>query len=336
MLGAVNNVIARLKAFARRRRILSSILGLVLLLLGGVWSVERVTGTSIFVRFGTLVWIPVDERAFWLPRGTRLALRSPAPVASPGNLHWREVLPGFEVGELPVRAANVEVDRLLLARIDPQRFRFAVHNDPSAQHNLDAWMKDLKPVLVVNGSYYARTGLPSTPVISDGTPLGPADYDGKHGAFVSSATGTTIEDVGGVDWRTALAGARNAMVSYPLLLAPDGSNRVPTESGWLANRSFIAEDNSHRIIIGSTEGSFFTLTRLAAFLKAAPLDLRIALNLDGGPVACQAIVAAHYRRRHCGAWEVQVKPDGSAKMLPSSPGVQSPMPIALAVYRREP
>jgi hypothetical protein len=58
-------------------------------------------------------------------------------------------------------------------------------------------------------------------------------------------------------------------------------------SNWLANRTFVAEDKGGRIIVGSTKAGFFSLGRLAAFLKAAPLDIRTALNLDGGPIACR-------------------------------------------------
>jgi hypothetical protein len=39
------------------------------------------------------------------------------------------------------------------------------------------------------------------------------------------------------------------------------------------------------VIFGTTADAFFSFDRLAAFLRAAPLDIRIALNLDGGPVA---------------------------------------------------
>ena len=128
------------------------------------------------------------------------------------------------------------------------------------------------------------------------------------------------------------------MVSYPLLLAADGTSRA-TPSDWLANRSFLGEDASHRILIGTTKGAFFSLPRLAAFLKAAPLGLTMALNLDGGPVACQAVSLNGFERRQCGQWEIQVE-NGRARMLPTLQFLPShalgtpPMPMALLVYAR--
>jgi hypothetical protein len=327
--------LTRVRQALGKRRLLLSAVAAVVLAFAGIWSFEKATGASVFVRFSSLVWIPVSTTSSWLPHGMRLALQDPPPEAAPGALRWRELEPGFDVGELAVNVGGEEVDRLLLARIDPARFRFAVHTDPQARRGLDGWMRSLDAVLVVNGSYFARTRHPSTPVVSEGRALGPASYDGVHGAFVASRGRAELRDLAGIDWRQTFADAENALVSYPLLLAADGSHRVPAGSGWLANRSFIGEDAEGRIIIGSTKSGFFTLTRLAVFLRDAPIGLTEALNLDGGPVACQGIAINGYRRRHCGLWELQLRPDGSAQVLPASRWTQAPMPIVIAVYPRE-
>ena len=96
-------------------------------------------------------------------------------------------------------------------------------------------------------------------------------------------------------------------MSYPLLLAADGSARVSADRRWLANRSFIGEDSAGRIVLGTTRDAFFSLESLARFLRAAPLDLRMALNLDGGPVACQYVALGSVRRSACGQWETSVR-----------------------------
>lgn len=96
-------------------------------------------------------------------------------------------------------------------------------------------------------------------------------------------------------------------MSYPLLLARDGSSRVQADRRWLANRSVVGEDPEGRIVIGTTEDAFFSLDRLADLLRTGSLRLSIALNLDGGPVACQAVAAAGYRRDFCGRWETKTE-----------------------------
>lgn len=254
---------------------------------------------------GASYWLPIDRHDTRLSPSIRLALSGkPLDVVAAPPL-WKNIAPGFEVTELPVLHDGVEVDRLMLARIDPVHFRFIVRNDPSGSQQLDAWMKTLGAVLVVNGSYYAFDGTPDTPILSDGHPLGPPDYQGSHGAFVSGKDSTEIVDLARESWHEALQNRQDAMVSYPLLVAADGSSRVGKPSQWLANRSFVAQDKVGRILIGTTKEAFFSLDRLALFLKNAPLDIRLALNLDGGPVACQGISLGGFERRVCGRWEIQ-------------------------------
>lgn len=284
-------------------------------------------------------WVPVTEHTAWLARPVRLALHHPAPIDTPGPMRWRAIAPGFEVADLPALVGREEVDRIFLARIDPADFRFAVRNDPGDQTNLDQWMHRTGAVLVVNGSYFAPDGTPATPVVIDGVRTGPANYNASHAAFVSSPERTGIDDLAHEDWRTALNGAETAMVSYPLLLGPDGSSRAAADTGWLANRSFIGVDVKGRVIIGTTREAFFSLPRLADFLRRAPLDLRFALNLDGGPVACQGIALGRYKRMSYGHYEVQVDTKGRASILPGAlPGPNmrhEPMPLVLAVYPRD-
>jgi hypothetical protein len=283
------------------------------------------------VRFGGILWLPVKPTDPWVPPSLRLAMRKHPPPATAGKMVWTTLAPGFEAGELPAYAEGIEVDRVLLARVDPRRFRFVVRNQPAGDRNLDAWMKALCPALVVNGSYYARDGKPDTPIVSDGHPLGPTSYVARQGAFVSSERATGIADLAHADWQDAFKGARDAMVSYPLLV---GSDHAPKPSQWLANRSFVAQDRSGRILIGTTKGAYFSLDRLAAFLRTAPLDLKLALNLDGGPVACQGIALGGFTRRNCGRWEMQVT-NGEAKVLPPWRLSLAPMPMALAAIPRD-
>ncbi len=61
-----------------------------------------------------------------------------------------------------------------------------------------------------------------------------------------------------------------------------------------------------------------------------PLDLTLALNLDGGGVASQAIAINGYQRRSYGRWEAQV--NGNKVYLGVVPFGESPMPVVLAVF----
>ena len=293
---------------------------------------------------GGFVWYSISDDDPRISNSMRLALRDPAPAAVPGKVEWQSVGDGFEVAELPVFAEESSVhgdtvsavrlvDKILLARIDPALYRFQVQNVPAGNRELGDWMKATGALLVINGSYFDRYGMPDTPVLSQGKLLGPSEYDGHHGAFVASATTASVVDLTQEDWHKAFTGATNAMVSYPLLIASDGTSRAKGDRRWLANRSFVGQDEAGRIVLGTTEDAFFSLERFAAFLHQAPLGLKLALNLDGGPVACQGISIGNFHRDFCGKWEIAVH-GGQLKLLAPLVGQRrSAMPIVLTVSR---
>jgi hypothetical protein len=306
------------------------IVGLTTLLLavGAVWIHAGSRGIYVLLRNGGTYWLTVKPDDPRLSPSVRFALAGP-PTVMPGEFEWRMIGPGFEVGELAAIAGDREVDRIFLARIDPARFRFEVRSAPAGDRNLDAWMARLGAALVINGSYYSHRGTPDTPIVSAGTLMGPKIYDAKAGAFVASADFVGIRDLAQKSWQEAFADAHDAMVSYPLLLSEKGSSRV-VASKWLANRSFVGHDVDGWIVLGTTADGFFSLDRLAEFLRHAPLRLKLALNLDGGPVACQGISLDGFERRKCGKWEIQAK--GDDVTLLTWPYGTAAMPIVLAAF----
>lgn len=298
--------------------------------LGGIWAYAGSYGLHVLFRHGGTYWVSVGADSARLSPSMRLAL-GPVPPVTPGELAWRRIAEGFEIADLPVMAKGQAVDDVLLARIDPERFRFEVRNAPDGDKDLDKWMAHLGAALVVNGSYYAVDGSPDTPLVSNGVSLGPRDYDAKAGAFVTGTSFTGIRDLAHLDWKAAFLGAENAMVSYPLLVM-DGATRVARPSRWLANRSFVGIDKDGWVVIGTTRDAFFSLDRFARFLLDAPLRLTLALNLDGGPVASQGMSLNGFERRSVGRWEAQV--EGDRVRLLTWPYGTVAMPIVLAVFPR--
>jgi hypothetical protein len=168
------------------RRGLIALASLAVVAAGGWWGFRAVTGTSPIVKFGSAIWIPVDENSWLLSKPVRMALHRPVAAVAPGPFDWHTVAAGFQTAEVPVMAGDFEVDRILIARIDPAKFRFKIVNDPTASTDLDGWMKRTGAALVVNGSYYGRDGGPATPTVIDGALRGPKTYNAKQGAFVAA------------------------------------------------------------------------------------------------------------------------------------------------------
>jgi hypothetical protein len=264
-------------------------------------------GVHVMLRRGANHWVGVSPDDPRLSTGMRLSLQGRQIPDPPTVVVWRTVSTGLDVAELPVFVLGRPVDAVLLTRIDPARYRFRVISRPAGDRDLGDWMDATGAVAVINGSYYGDRGVAATPLISDRRPLGPRDYRATHGLFRSGPTGTSLEDLAGRDWQQVIDGADQAIVSYPLLLGADGKSRAQaSDPQWLANRSFIARDGAGRIILGTTRDAYFSLGALADFLPRTGLGLQLALNLDGGPVACQGVHTPRYQRRACGRYELAV------------------------------
>jgi Phosphodiester glycosidase len=257
------------------------------------------------------------------------AFNAPVPAA----FSWTSPAPGFDVTELAALEGGREVELIHLTRIDPKKFKFEVHTAPDGARELADWMTHTKAAMIVNGSYFARDGKPATPVIARGQAQGPKAYGTKHGAFVVTSKGPAVQDLARTRWQTVFRGASEAMVSFPMLIGADGQSRAQNSDPLrTANRSFIGQDSAGRIIIGTTKSAYFSLDRFAVFLAASGLDLKRALNLDGGPPACQAVSVGTFRRSICSNSETS-SDAGQLRVLGKLFG-QRPwgLPIVLAVF----
>ncbi|MEM8837697.1 MAG: phosphodiester glycosidase family protein [Pseudomonadota bacterium] len=292
-------------------------------------------GLNVGLKRGGTIWKTVPDNFGNVSPAMKLALQEQIPFAKSGKFAWMQVSTGVEIGELPVQVGAIEVDRILLTRLDPARTSFEVKTDVTGSKELRDWMTEDGAVAAVNGSYYTRYGNPDTPIVSGGIAMGPKNYDATHGAFVVKNNRAQIVDLKAVDWQTALEGADHAMVSYPLLVSPDKTRKVTSNRKWLANRTFVAIDSEGRVIFGTTKDAFFSLERLATFLETAGLNVTHALNLDGGPVSCHGVKSVSFERDFCGTWETSTNDRGEVKLLKPLFGIRRwSMPIALIAYAR--
>lgn len=167
-----------------------------------IWQRNGAYGFHVLVRRGGTYWTKMGADDGRLPPSMREALKETVPQVSAGQFYWREFEPGYEVAEMPVMSATGEVDRILLNRIDPKRFRFVARSAPAGDKGLDEWEEALPAaVLIVNGSYFGLKGKPDTPFVSEGKQLGPRQYKARAGAFVAREDGSALS------WRRTGRGA---------------------------------------------------------------------------------------------------------------------------------
>lgn len=248
-----------------------------------------------------LVWgFLFATRPMWL----RVATQEFVPAPTVSMLHWQERASGIETADLEFRVNGTLVDRMVLVRLDPQRYQFSVHWDPTGTRTAEEWQHEFGAVVVVNGSYFDHNFAPLTPLRTSDRPAGPTIYNSSHGAFVANGHNVDILDLRDQDVFKSIGQFPEVMVSYPLLIGPNGENRAIKSKTWLASRNFVAIDVDGRVVLGSTETGFFTLHRLGKFLKNGPLELRLALNLDGGPLVSQIVQAGEFTRHFHGKAEI--------------------------------
>ena len=219
-------------------------------------------------------------------------------------IRWQTVASGMEVADVIIYANDQCVDQMKLVRINPQIYAFNVHWNGDQPKTAELWQKELMSQVVISGSYFGNDFTPLTPIRSQGVTHGPKHYASSHGAFVIKGHFVDIIDLKGQDTDKIISHYPDAIVSYPLLIDSQGINRATESGDWLASRNFVAIDQNGLVILGATETGFFSIKRLGDFLKSSSLNLRVALNMDGGPLVSQVIQTATYSRFFHGKAEI--------------------------------
>ncbi len=263
------------------------------------WMSRSALGLGMTV---VLAWgILFATRPAWL----RIAMQENVPMPTSSELRWELRSPGLETAELKLQVKDAVVDRMVLVRLDPQLYRFSVHWDTTATRKAEDWQRELGAAVVVNGAYFGGPDhAPLTPLRLSGKAAGPTNYQSTHGAFVVNGPHVDIIDLKDKEVFQTIGVFPEAMVSYPMLIGSGGEIRAVENKEWLASRNFVGLDKAGRVILGTTETGFFTLRRLGEFLKASPLELRIALNFDGGPLVSQVVRAGGFERSFHGTSEM--------------------------------
>ena len=244
-----------------------------------------------------------------------IGIQFPNDIPQYGPITWTEPLPGFLESTVEVIFHGMFYDSIKVLKIDPRKFKFGVHNSLQLR-TIEAWREDLGALAVVNGSYYATNpyGESQMPILEHGVHKGPKRYVSSSGMFVAEPDTEDKPKVTFVDFGAKSVnvtpdylrqtGYLEAVVSYPVLLDAAENVRVKNNPAWRATRTFIGMDKHGYIILGNTQGGFFSLYRLGHFLKSVrELELGYVLNLDGGPPACMDVKAGKFRYTNYGKWE---------------------------------
>jgi len=194
-----------------------------------------------------------DKEKITQIRQDDVGIQYPDDVPEHSAVKWSEPMPSFYQASIDVIFHGKLYDRIQLLKIDPEKYRFGVHNDPELL-TIEAWRKRLGAIAVINGSYYMQKpyGEPLTPILEDGVYKGLRSYSSSNGVFLaepvdSSRRKATFIDFGGKPARITEKflrgfGYNEAVVSYPTLLDYHGNVRAKKNPQWRATRTFIGMD----------------------------------------------------------------------------------------------
>ena len=202
---------------------------------------------------------------------------------------WRTLSQGLTFTEVQVYYDQNPVETLAVVKIDPALNTFQVFHGKS--QGLTDWQEQIQAPVVFNASYFDTKDQPVGLVLMNGQPLGPLNNRRMRGMFVAEPRGispdlprATILDLKDTTVDPKKFPWKQGVQSFPLLLDYKGHIRV-RESGKKSYRTVIAADRNGNILVFNTAGDFFTLYKMAQFLKASAFDIDSALNLDGGSEA---------------------------------------------------
>ena len=202
---------------------------------------------------------------------------------------WRILSQGLAFTEVQVFSDQELVDTLAVVKIDPAFNTFRIfHHKPQSLAN---WQEEIKAPVVFNASYFNPAGQPVGLIVMDGKPVGPVGNSKMQGMFVAEPQGmspdlprATILDLKATRLDFKKFPWKQGVQSFPLLLDYKGVIRV-RESGKKSYRTVITADRNGNILVFNTAESYFTLYKMAQFLKASSFGIDSALNLDGGAEA---------------------------------------------------
>jgi uncharacterized protein YigE (DUF2233 family) len=210
------------------------------------------------------------------------AEKSPSAVVP-----WKVLATGLSFARWPGQAPIGKDISLAILRIDPEQWSFKVFYNKELK-SIDDWQQSTGASVICNGGYYQENYAPAGRILVNGASYGPYKNSNMKAMFLAEPKKglkqlpkATIIDLKDPDSDAMISFYEQGIQSFPVLLDPKGQVRV-NPSSFQASRTVIAQDQSGIMYLLVTEKSAFTLFDLGNYLKALPLNLRFALNLDGG------------------------------------------------------
>jgi len=245
---------------------------------------------------------------------------------------WDELRHGLNFSRITVYRNDEPVDSMGIVRADPEYNRFGVFHDRNSK-TIEEWQAYTNAEVMFNSSYYQDNRAPAGLIITNGRMKGPKVNKAMKGMFVAEPIDNrkpraTILDLTEEIFDYKNSSWKEGVQSFPMLLDKHGRIGIKN-SNWYANRTVLCNDYKDNILVLTTEGGYFSLYDMGLFLRESGLNIKNALNMDGGYEADMMVKTDKLTYLTYGQWETQGVWDISI------PGVHILLPAVIGIFPRK-
>ncbi len=232
-----------------------------------------VTAASLLA--GCLASVPIN------PAGSQPVEQQNIDSDTQQQSEWEQLAPGLE-RRFYRPGSDYGLTSFVALRVDPNNFYFRAHYSPGNPFSITQWRNQLQGAAgFVNANFFDAQGHVVGLLISDSVSYS-ASFSGFGGMFQVAPDGfTRVRSLVYEPYQSEAL--QQAAQAFPMLIVNGEPNYERTEGDRASRRTIIGQDSSGRIILLVTNGLFgIRLADLSTYLGSTDLDLRAALNLDGG------------------------------------------------------
>jgi exopolysaccharide biosynthesis protein len=194
---------------------------------------------------------------------------------------WTTTQSGVEIRREMWKGASGNSDTVTITRFDPKKVKISIGYQPETPLTLKAWMKQTKAIAVINGGFFNSQNQATALLVTNGQAYG-TSYQDCCGMFsVDSQGQATIQSLADQPYDPNTQQLEQAVQCRPMLI--ENSKRTQfEETADSSPRSIIAMDTQGRLLFIVSPSPAFSLDETADLLQQSDLQLKTALNLDGG------------------------------------------------------
>ncbi len=260
-----------------------------------------------------------------------VALNAASSAAFAQEVAWDRLAEGFAVTVWTPGPACEQVPPLYMVKVDPERYRFAVHHyraeGLTAPPTLSEWRQRTQALALFNAGLFLDDLSYMGLLYEDGKPVGGKRHTQWQGLFVAEPVTPGDKKARVLDLKHDAfdddAPVYREAAQSLMLLDRAGKPRV-RRSGKAAQQTVVGEDRAGHVLIIMSKGDV-PLWELAVCLRDGFRDITHAMAMDGGDSSDVLLGSAPAGSREGAAWQPLVDGKGQSHI---------PLPTVIGVFPR--